>query len=106
MLRSLSSPFTLAVSALVLVGCIGNYARSREPYLVQRASFDMACPQASLTVSWLSPGVRGVDGCGKRGTYVFERASGSWLLNSQPAATVTPPAASAASAAAPTPTAP
>lgn len=53
--------------------------------LLQRAAFDLECPQPSLTVTELGFGLNaphGVSGCGKKATYVRDPATGQWILNS------------------------
>ncbi len=62
--------------------------------LVSRASFDLGCPADRLQVVELDAHVRGVSGCGKRATYVWQARNsyeGDWIANSpqQPTAVQT-----------------
>jgi hypothetical protein len=80
-----------------------------------RAAFDLACPSDSLQTHPLSERTVGVDGCGKRATYVWAYQNQSWILDSRSggdvgamaAASLPPSAAQTPSgppSAAPTPT--
>lgn len=50
----------------------------------ERASFELNCKQSKLrTKAFLhNTSYIGVSGCGKKAVYVYDRASGAWLLNS------------------------
>src|SRR5262249_52905587 len=48
-----------------------------------RAAFDLACPGESLQVQPLAERTYGVEGCGRRGTYVWAYQNQSWLLDSR-----------------------
>ena len=56
----------LLILCLTLSGCLGATANQ----LQRRASFDLNCPAAELTVVPIDRRTRGVRGCGKRVTYV------------------------------------
>lgn len=83
----------LAIGLLVALsqGC-GNYydknyfVTHRQEKLARRASFDLNCSEQDLSMKPLgakSDGydLVGVDGCGKKGTYVEYR--GSWIQNTE-----------------------
>lgn len=81
-----SMPATgLFLVGFVLVGCDAHIDALRT-----RAAYDMRCPESKLRLTELASGynsegvgaVYGVDGCGKRGTYV-QPAAGTWVLNSE-----------------------
>jgi len=50
--------------------------------LRSRAAFDLQCPQTELNVSELDMSTAGVEGCGQRGTYIFNHTANVWVLNS------------------------
>ena len=55
-----------------LSGCVAQ--------LKQRAAFDLDCPEAELDVTALGNNVKGVKGCGRRATYVWN--NNAWIMNS------------------------
>ena len=70
----------------MLVACGGNQKQDREEndrwmdaLLRKRATFDLNCPEATLTVTRLGNDTRGVEGCGQKASYVYQR--GNWLMN-------------------------
>lgn len=58
--------------------------------LATRAAFDLSCPKESLTITPLGSGTNvGVEGCGKKGTYLYKETAASaagqsfdWVMNS------------------------
>ena len=79
-----SSLAALLLITSLLAGCADLQASLRK-----RAAFDLQCPEASLVVTDLG-GVRGVEGCGHRATYVNRCDEGSkpadaslcpWIMN-------------------------
>lgn len=50
--------------------------------LRSRAAFDLQCPRTELRVSELDMSTAGVEGCGQRGTYIFNHTANVWVLNS------------------------
>jgi hypothetical protein len=73
----------LTTIILVGVGCGGVNMKTQ---LRTRAAFDFGCPAEKLTLTELDnpgwsadSGLIGVDGCGKRATYVSDR--GTWIMN-------------------------
>jgi hypothetical protein len=62
--------------------------------LVKRAAFDLSCPEASLRVVPLGDALRGVEGCDKKATYVFDQQQHVWVMNNDgPRADASAPAA-------------
>ena len=50
--------------------------------LVQRASFDLDCPEDELQIRSLGDEhTQGASGCGRRATYLFDAPHKRWLLN-------------------------
>jgi hypothetical protein len=82
----------VVVLALALAG-LGGCVNGSEGQLRTRAAFDMKCPEDQLQVTDLGGGgfagggMKGVDGCGQRATYVYQPHGNSWALN----ATSAPP---------------
>src|SRR5436309_312366 len=71
-----------------------------------RAAFDLVCAGDSLQVQSIGVHTYGVEGCGKRATYVWVPQNNSWILDNRtnvepPAATPPSMTASAAVSAAP-----
>jgi hypothetical protein len=60
--------------ALGLWGCGGPSTLQ----LLTRAAFDMNCEQAELTITEIDNRTRGVEGCGKRATYVKACSTNRW----------------------------
>ena len=55
-----------------------------ERTLRKRAAHDLHCSESQLTLSDLGSGTRGVDGCGRRATYVLARSPNgfrTWVMN-------------------------
>jgi hypothetical protein len=57
-----------------------------ESQLRTRAAFDMKCPEEQLRLTDLggggwAGGVKGVEGCGQRATYVYQPNGNAWVLN-------------------------
>jgi hypothetical protein len=71
--------------------------------LKTRAAFDLACAGDSLQLQPFGERTVGVEGCGRRATYVWASQNQSWLLDSRAGAE--PPAASPPSSPAPAPSA-
>jgi hypothetical protein len=67
--------------------------------LVERASFELSCERADLTITPLAPRQMGVSGCGEKRVYVLVDAG--WVLDSGASSAPKPPA----TAPAPAPTA-
>jgi hypothetical protein len=61
--------------ALLLAACHGP-----EP-LRPRASFDLDCPEDSITVTELGGDTYGASGCGRRGTYVWSCYAKSYVMS-------------------------
>jgi hypothetical protein len=84
----------ISVPALVL-SCVTPRAASPE-LLVARASFDLGCAPASLSIHAFDPRTRAVMGCGQRATYVEDcRAPGrpcTWVADVGPTAMPAAPA--------------
>jgi hypothetical protein len=58
-----------------------EYAR---PRLLTRAGFDFNCAEQQLQIRELSSNTAGVEGCGKRATYVYQTSTvseGVWVMN-------------------------
>jgi hypothetical protein len=51
-----------------------------EGQLRNRASYDLQCAPDKLEITEIDKRTAGVDGCGRRGTYVY--TSDTWILNS------------------------
>jgi len=69
---------SFVLAAVVAAGC-GSAAKTHGDTLRSRASFDMRCPAPQLTITDIDLQTAGVEGCGQRGTYIF---NGTWVLNS------------------------
>lgn len=79
----------IAALGALLLGCGATL-----PQLKKRAAFDLQCPEEQIQVVQIDKRTRGVQGCGKQGTYVEScKACGSgggqhcdctWILNSSP----------------------
>ncbi|MCA9620229.1 MAG: hypothetical protein KC731_14505 [Myxococcales bacterium] len=79
------------VALLVLLPAIGCTPKgATEAQLRSRATFDFECPQPEITIQDLGDRSRGVQGCGKRLTYVEvceNRVDGehcTWVINGAP----------------------
>lgn len=93
----------VAVALAVPAGCctaLYNTAGASPEQLVARASFDLDCPRDQLVVVDLDARTRGVNGCGRRATYVEQcqrygdlghKEGCSWVMNVEQAPK--PPAA-------------
>ncbi len=67
------SRLLLILGAVVFfTGCVAQ--------LKQRAAFDLDCPEDALQVTELGTNVKGVKGCGRRATYVWN--NNAWIMNS------------------------
>lgn len=76
------SQMTLWALLMTLAGCGGV------EQLKKRAAFDFQCAPSQLVLTELGTASYGVEGCGKRGTYVCRepyvaRACENWVLNSE-----------------------
>ncbi|WP_157068726.1 hypothetical protein [Sandaracinus amylolyticus] len=88
----------LIAGAWSVVGCrsADAYNRDRRAELVERAQFEMQCPQNQLHFTVLRRGTEGgrrrrvgpdivtsygVTGCGRRTVYVLEPDTATWLAN-------------------------
>lgn len=72
----------VTIGSLLLTACGGWKER-----LLNRATFDLDCPQGEIHAELLSDGVAGVTGCGQRATYVdhcrgYMNLNCNWTLNS------------------------
>ena len=73
----------VCLCAVALVGCYSANIGA----LRTRAAFDLECPSEQLRLTQLHQGtqgsgdVYGVEGCGKRNTYVSQSYKGLWLLD-------------------------
>jgi hypothetical protein len=87
----MSSPWLLGVMATSLSAsaCVSVETRNGTLHdrLRARAAFDAQCPAEALKITDLnssSSGIvtaAGVEGCGRRSTYVLDAISGAWILN-------------------------
>ncbi len=59
---------------VVVAGCV-TYG----PTLRTRAAFELDCPESSLRIINLGHDTRGVEGCGRRATYML--VDGRWVAN-------------------------
>lgn len=70
----------IAFTSLALSGCFTGMSN-----LKSRASFDFECPEEQLKLTEISSATYGVEGCGRRGTYVCKSGPASscpdWVLN-------------------------
>jgi hypothetical protein len=77
----------IAVVTLVLAGSMVGCTAGSEGQLRARAAFDMQCPAEGLLVTDLGGGgfagggMKGVEGCGHRATYVYQPHGNTWVLN-------------------------
>lgn len=81
----------LSLWGLLVLGLFtGCATAATQEQLRRRAAFDLACDEAQLEVVELDPRTRGVQGCGRRATYVEQCkpcANGylgcecTWLMN-------------------------
>src|SRR5262245_8944307 len=69
------------VVTLTVASCVIPIGGDRDT-LRARASFDMRCPVEKLQLTEIDAATSGVEGCGHRETYVYNRAAGTWVLNS------------------------
>jgi hypothetical protein len=100
---------------VVAIGMAGCAPAASAKQLTSRASFDLACPSASLRYKKIDDRTQGVLGCGKQATYVEScdrrsRGDGergcTWVLNGRiEAGSAAPPAAPPPSATTPAPVA-
>ncbi len=76
---------TLVVVLVAAIGLTIGCGASQEQ-LVRRASFDLNCPEAQVTVYEIDGRTRGVRGCARQATYVesceANRSNCTWVLNS------------------------
>jgi len=71
-----------------------------------RAAFDLVCVGDSLQVQSIGERTYGVEGCGKRATYVWVPQNNSWILDNRTEAAspaATPPSMAASAAVSPAP---
>ena len=73
----------LPLAITFLLGSSSCYDRTRwDALLAQRASFDFNCPQQQLRFVDMGDNLaRGVEGCGRRATYVQNPTTGTWVMN-------------------------
>jgi hypothetical protein len=70
-----------AVAAVLLGGCAGVV---NESMLRDRASFDLSCAKDQLKISDLGESkAAGVEGCGKKATYVYVYEQSLWVKNAE-----------------------
>jgi len=68
------------LGSAALGGC-SRYALYEKDQLLSRAAFDFSCPEEQLKVTKLgNRTTAGVEGCGKRATYVND--NDHWIMNS------------------------
>ncbi len=84
-MRTPRFPVVLGTLALVLGGC-ASFAQHKSSAVRTRAAFDLSCPEEKLQVTPLSNeamerATYGVNGCGKKASYVFLPGAGA-VLNS------------------------
>jgi hypothetical protein len=89
MRRSTRAPETAAVFLLAVAGCGGALEDEDLTTLKTRASFDFDCPKSQIKTVTLDDRTRGVQGCGRRATYVqicqhqgMTNEDCTWVLNS------------------------
>ncbi len=71
----------VVLAATVVTGCVvGCGGPTDAQMLLTRASYDMQCPEAKLSVTELNTQTRGVRGCAKQATYVYTPSG--WVMNS------------------------
>jgi|SRR6478609_2042011 len=85
-----SAPIVRLLALIVLPSItMGASCGAEQSDLTRRASFDLSCPEAQLRTIDLGGGTQGVQGCGKKATYV-EKCDGQpgyigtscgWVLN-------------------------
>lgn len=80
----------LGLSFLLVAACAAPYAmwnKNRVTSLQTRAAFDLKCPNAQLVVTNLTDRdenlirLAGVEGCGHRGTYVWNEYYAAWFMD-------------------------
>jgi len=102
---------SLVLAAALLAGLAACPAVQRhEDTLRTRAAFDLQCPAGQLKLKALDHNIAGVEGCGQRGTYVYNGQTG-WILNGpttgdQPPDAAAPPGGPPPAAPPPPPPAP
>jgi hypothetical protein len=76
---------TILFGAGWIVATASCYDRDRwDALLAQRASFDFNCPQQQLRLVDMGDRlVRGVEGCGRRATYIQNPHTGTWVMNTE-----------------------
>ena len=68
---------------LPLCGCLnGVFINGKERELMSRAAFDLSCPSQQILIHKLDTYTRGVTGCEKKATYVFDMKTDAWMMNS------------------------
>lgn len=73
----------LFLVGLLIPGCVVlQPVTANRDTLQSRASFDMQCPTTQLRITEIDASTAGVEGCGQRGTYIYNQAAGAWVLNS------------------------
>jgi hypothetical protein len=60
-------------------------AQAHHGALKSRASFDLGCPTEQVKLTEIDLRTAGVDGCGRRATYIFNDDAVTWMMNSPPA---------------------
>lgn len=70
------------VAGLLGAGCVFTAMTWHGGALRSRASYELQCPETQLQITELGDKTAGVDGCGRRATYVYNSDAGAWLLNS------------------------
>lgn len=89
MLGAMRVPAEMLLLLLALEGCGGAFGDEDLASLKTRASFDFDCPKSQIKTVTIDDRTRGVNGCGRRATYVqvCDRPSRleencTWVLNS------------------------
>ncbi len=70
------------VASLLGTGCLFTATTLHGGALRSRASYELQCPEKQLQITELGDNTAGVDGCGRRATYVYNGEASAWLLNS------------------------
>jgi hypothetical protein len=82
-------PFLIVTSLFAVGGCAASLREHRQADLRQRASFELSCPAEQLEIVPLDSaaashggGTTGVNGCGRKATYIWDAYGTGWILNS------------------------
>ncbi len=77
--------FVLLSGVVSMLACGPMYDRNKwDALLAQRATFDFNCPLQQIRLVDMGDNlVRGVEGCGRRATYVQNPYTGTWVMNAE-----------------------